>query len=139
MTKILFVDDDRFFSSLYLEHLQSHYEVLVCYEADTALKALQNDTDIAAAVIDVMMPPPSGFEHETHDGFTTGVWILGQCRDAIAARRIPIILFTNRSVAYVEGEAAYLQIDPQLIQICAKVSVRAADLPHTVGKLIARR
>lgn len=139
MSKILFIDDDKYFANEYLENLKAHHDVLVCYEAEVAVRLIHETADLEGAIIDVMMTPPAGREHETHDGFTTGVWIVDQCREVIASRRIAVMFFTNRALAYVRAEVAYMDLDPQLCEISAKDSIDADDLPHTIAKLIARR
>lgn len=139
MNKILFIDDDKFFANDYLLQLKLHFEVIVCYEADAAVAAFRDNPDIVGAVVDVMMPPPKGREHETHDGYTTGVWVLHECRDAVIGNRIAILLFTNRNVGFVKSETAFLGINPDLCEISAKDAIDEDDLPHTLMKLIARR
>ena len=142
MPKILFVDDDRYFANLYLEALRlelKEFEVLVCYDAVKAIEHIKNDSEIAAAILDVMMPPPAGAELETSDGNSTGVWILEQCLVEISSRRIAILLFTNQGLKYVKDEVSFLQVDPALWDVRSKNAILATDLPHTVRKMIQSR
>ena len=139
MAHILFVDDDRYFASVYLSCLQDYHTVTVRYEAETAVQELSNNPEIVAVVLDMMMPPPDGCAHETHDGVTTGLWILDQCRQTLIDRRIAVLIFTNRGLSYVNTELAFIGLDPNLCQVSAKSAIDAEDLPHTVSKLIDRR
>ncbi len=139
MKKIIFVDDDRYFAHLYLDALREHYEVIICYEAETAIKAFEDNDDVEGAIIDVMMPPPAGREHETHDGNTTGLWLLTQVREILAQKRLPVVLFTNKAIDFVRSEVCYLELDTQLVEVHAKGGVDEDQLPHLLGKLIGRR
>lgn len=139
MDKILFIDDDRYFASEYLVELQAQFEVVVCYDAQAAINAFHSNPDIVGAVVDVMMDPPIGFSHETHEGQTTGVWIVDQVSETIIANRVVVLFFTNRMLAYVQDEIAFMELDEQLCEVRSKRSIEAKDLPHTMTKLIQRR
>ena len=137
--KILFIDDDRYFARLYKENLQKVYNVVVCYDAETAVQHLQTDPDLVAAVVDVMMPPPEGHEAECHDGNTTGVWILTQCQEVIRNRPIALLLFTNRGVKHVKDEILMLTLNPKITEVRGKNSIPSDELPEAVGAIISRR
>lgn len=137
--KILFIDDDRYFARLYAENLQADYEVIICYDAETAVKKIHNEPQIAAAVVDIMMPCPTGHEAECRDGNMTGVWIVTQCQAVIRDRRIALLLFTNRAPNYVKEEIQMLALDPRITEVAGKISLPAIEIAPKVGALISRR
>lgn len=139
MARILFVDDDKYFADQFLISLQTLHNVRVSYDAERAVHHLLNDLSLEGAVIDVMMPCPLGKEHETHDGNTTGVWILEQAIEEIKSRRIAILLYTNRGVEFVREQIAYLELDPAICSVRKKGDVKEIELPHVIGKLIDQR
>lgn len=140
MKKVLFVDDDKFFASIYCESLQKYYELTICYEADKAVNVL-NDCAGAfeAVVLDMMMPPPEGLFHECCEGLTTGVWVLDQCREVIKDHRIAVLIFTNQGAKGINTELAFLELDSSICQVRSKTQIEASELPHIVGRLIGRR
>lgn len=137
--KILFIDDDRYFARLYAESLKKDFTVVTCYDVDSAIRELTTSLDVCAAVVDVMMPPPEGYEGECSDGNTTGVWILEQCQEVIRNRRIALLVFTNLAPKYVQEEISFMTLDPKITEVCAKATVLAVELPDRVHALIGRR
>jgi len=137
--RILFIDDDRYFARLYKEALETEHDVVVCYDAETAVRHLLSDPEIVGAVVDVMMPPPNGHEAECHDGNTTGVWVLAQCAEVILQRRVALLLFTNLGVKHVKDELRFLDLDPKISEVCSKVTISSDDLPARLDSLISRR
>lgn len=138
MKKILFVDDDRFFAAAYVEALRDKFEVRCVYDVETALEALRADDSLSAAIVDVMMPSPNGFEAETHDGMTTGLWIIHEAREEIEKRNLPIIVFSNRGREFVKGELAHLGLPPGLVTVSSKMAVPPFELARFVESAIAR-
>lgn len=137
--RILFVDDDRYFSRLYKENLEAVFDVVVCHDAERAVEQFRLDEKLVAAVVDVMLPPPVGHEAECQDGYTTGIWILEQCQDIIHKRRISLLLFTNRGSSGVKEEIKNLAFDARITEVCWKISVSATHLAAKVNQLIAKR
>lgn len=138
MKKILFVDDDRFFASAYVESLSETFKVVCVYEVRKALDILRSDDSFSAAIVDVMMPPPKGFEAETHEGASSGIWLLSEVRNEIIQRNLPVIVLSNRGSHYVEQELAVIGLPSNLITVSTKMAVPSFQLPRLVGAAIAR-
>jgi CheY-like chemotaxis protein len=91
--RLLFVDDDPFVSSRYVESLcDEGYEVLEASGVDSAL-ALARGRDFDAVILDIMFPPGRSFTNvETHGGFKTGLVLARRLRDLLPDA--PIIALT---------------------------------------------
>jgi len=138
--KILFVDDDRYFARLYKASLDKCFEVIVCYDALSAVKCLNDTPDVVCAVIDVMMPPPLGKKAECHDGNTTGLWVVSECQESIVKKRIALFMFTHLGVKFVKDEMlAFLQLESKITEVSSKASILAVDLPARIDAIISRR
>jgi CheY-like chemotaxis protein len=136
--RILFVDDDRYFARLYVEQLATQFVVDVVYDARHAIEALRKGIPYAAAVVDVMMPSPSGFEEATHDGMSTGIWLVKEARREIEMGNIAVVLFTNRSRREVIAACESLLLPSDLVTVSEKLAVPDVQLPFLVEAAISR-
>ncbi len=136
--KVLFVDDDRYFTREYLGELSSRFSVDARYDATSACDALNSDIHYAAAIIDVMMPSPEGLESETRDGMSTGIWLIKKCREMIEAHNTAIVVFTNRSSQSIAAECEGLRFPHNLLTIAHKFAVPAGQLSDLVDSAISR-
>jgi predicted nucleotide-binding protein len=88
-TKILFVDDDRFLSIVYVDALRDEgYEVVEASGVDSAI-SLARDRDFDAVILDIMLPPGRSFTNlETQGGFKTGIALARRLREMLPAAGI---------------------------------------------------
>ncbi|MCF7675008.1 MAG: response regulator [Akkermansiaceae bacterium] len=138
MKKILFVDDDHYFARFYVDELRKFFEVVCVYEIGEALDILRADDSFSAAIVDVMMPPPIGFEAETHNGASSGIWLLNQVRNEIIQRNLPVIVLSNHTIRRIEQELDCVSLPSNLITVSSKVATEPSLLPHLVRAAIAR-
>lgn len=87
--KLLFVDDDSFVSSRYVDALRDEgYDVVEAPGTDSAL-ALARSRDFDAVILDIMLPPGRSFSNiETQGGFKTGIALARRLRDLLPAAGI---------------------------------------------------
>jgi CheY-like chemotaxis protein len=135
--KILFVDDEVFFARPYVTELEKKFDVFLRETSDAAVAEFRGTADFMAAVVDVMMPPPEGLAVSTLDGMDTGLWILQECKEMIVARRIPVIVLTNRNSIYVKESISAMNFPPGLIIVHSKIETPKFYLPHLLEQLIA--
>ena len=58
--KILFVDDDRYFTDRYVMHLEGVFEVDRIHYALDVIGYLDQTDDVKLIILDIMMPTPKG-------------------------------------------------------------------------------
>jgi CheY-like chemotaxis protein len=104
--KILFIDDEPFQSKRYRKRLEDEgFEVEFVTTADAAVNVLRSKAlEIDFVILDFMMPTPRGVHPSlTSDGQATGRWFLVQCRECLHDHKIPLLIFTNKTVAATLG------------------------------------
>jgi len=128
--RILFVDDELFASSFYVEELRfAGYEVVVASTVKSALaKASTRDFDVV--ILDVMLLPGSLGNLETQGGFKTGIALAKRLRDKLPDARI--LALTNSSDPEVER---WFTSDDS-VAYANKVKVLPSDLARLVENLI---
>lgn len=131
--RILFVDDDRFFTQQYVRKLENRYSVQHVRHAGEVMDHLARHDDIVLLVLDVMMPTPEGVANTaTSDGMDTGMWLLFELRKILIERDLPVIVLTNREYTLVHEKVGGMNFPPGLVRICAKRRTRASDLPKVI-------
>lgn len=131
---IAFIDDDRFFSRLYIDRLSKSFEVLVFSDAGKALESLPERTDFSAIVVDVMMPAPAGIDpSEVNDGLDTGLWLVEKLAPWLKENSIPVIVFSNRRGSYVAERIASIPLPSHLITVRSKIDTP----PSAMGSYIS--
>ena len=146
MSRILFVDDDRFFGAPYVTALREHFAeriiIDVCTRIDDAVHYCHAQDKLTAIILDVMMPPPQiddgniGFLAE--EGFATGIWFLRSLKSQLIERQIRVFVLTNRNFDEVRTLVAGLNFPQGLIECERKIAVSAAQLPNRVAGLLGR-
>ncbi len=101
--KLLFVDDEPFFSQYYVKALEASYEVVYSSTVKEALEVLHRLSDLRLVVLDIMMPPPEPeLEESTLAGLDTGLWFLREQMQTLVSRQIAAVVLTNRNKQHVE-------------------------------------
>jgi len=126
--KILIVDDDRYFARHYIQQFKNYFIVTACYDAEHAVQLLSQPNEFIAAIIDVMMPAPKGKEDECHHGNSTGIWIIQECRNAIIAAHLPIIILTYSALSSVQFDVKFLDFPSKLVEVRSKSILCVQDL-----------
>ena len=141
MARILFIDDEVVFSQGYKTELEGHFEVEYTSTADNALVYVEKHGDtLTAMVVDIMMPPPQGFEDATDGGFETGLMLLEKFQESSTLRwPLPIIILTNQGMDVIQNGLRRRQIDTTAIEIRQKVRTPAFTLPRLLTELIRTR
>ncbi len=141
--KILFIDDDNFYTQLYKECLIEELEppfTIETYERVTmGLNAVAATEEIALIILDIMMPTPLDVDAgATCDGLSTGIWFLTQVRERLIKRNIKILVLSNRGMASIRDELKDISFPDGLVEVHHKVGIRAVDLPRKVKKFLER-
>ena len=143
--RVLFVDDERYFSKRYRAALRERFEVVYCEtygEArDELMAAHKCEMMFDALVLDVMMPPPEMADPAiTAEGFETGLWLLVGVKEWLNCVP-PTVLLTNRKLDHVrEGlKRRGFDADDARLMLCSKTDTKDSDLPQLVEELIARQ
>lgn len=139
--KILFVDDELFFMQPYVEAFQQKAEVTIrnsAIEAIEEIRANVNDGKYDCLVLDVMMPPPKGWELRTDNGLFTGTEILKECQDEIVAVELPILILTNQKLEAVQSRVNLLKFPKNLVKVYFKLSTRPFFAANLVGQFVEK-
>ncbi|MCG3129731.1 MAG: hypothetical protein FLDDKLPJ_00466 [Phycisphaerae bacterium] len=135
--RILFIDDEQFFATKYIEHLERLFEVTYC---ETVLEAFEilsrQDTRYDGVVLDVMMPSPKGMEGPTANGLDTGLWFLDKCRAELGTWPIPVMVLTNRNPKDIRDAVSARKFNPQKVDVRHKLETPAFAFPDILGKFL---
>lgn len=128
--KVLFVDDDRYFTERYVRQLEHHFDVTRIQYAGNVFEVLDSHSDFQLIILDVMMPTPDGIAASaTAEGRDTGLWLLSELRAYIRKHRVPVILYTNRSdTDVIRDSVARMNLLDDQCRICNKRSTPALEL-----------
>jgi len=141
MQRIIFVDDEPFLSQGYVEALKNRFQVDFLVGARDAMNFMRRHGEaIRAAIVDAMMPTPDDAEdHETADGFETGLWLLARVQAELPKIwPIPTVILTNRSTTLVADALRRREIVGDMIEIRRKLETPAFALPKIVQARIDR-
>lgn len=128
MDTILFIDDEVFFAERYLTELRTNYAVRMCESVVEALE-WDNNQEIRAIVLDIMMPPPAGLSAQaTNHGADTGLWFLKEIREAILQRPLPVIILTNRIPGLIREEIRQMGFPESLVDVLHKTDTSPKQL-----------
>lgn len=136
--KLLFVDDDRYFTDRYVSHLSKSFSVRQVQYASDVLAAIESDSDIRLLILDIMMPTPDGVAASaTDDGMDTGLWLVQEARQLIAEKHLPVLLYTNRKdIDVIKERLESIGVPSELTRVCVKRRVGASDLPDVATKFL---
>ena len=119
---VLFIDDEVFFAQPYLEELESAFTVHVRSDVIEGIEAVRVVPDLAAAVVDVMMPPPAQVVYmDLEEGLNTGLWFLQEVRAKIEGGPMPVVVLTNRNTAFVMRKVEEMKFRTGLVEVGAKI------------------
>jgi len=93
---ILLIDDDKLPMLYYVKALEEmDFKVKQCYDPDSAIEfAKSHGSNIAAILLDVMMPPGKAYRNvNTNEGLRTGVFLFDDLRKHCP--RVPVVVLTN--------------------------------------------
>lgn len=134
---VVFVDDDRFYASLWIKALQKHFNVVHFVDAGEALNAINVMPTIHCVVCDVMMPtPPNATADETSGGQATGVWLLKQAAGRVIDQSIPVIMLTHREANTVRELVVSLELPDNLVIVRNKLETDRNQLLRLVHEKI---
>lgn len=136
---ILFIDDELFFAQPYVDELERLAPVTL---RTAALEAVDEFTlrsnSYLCAVVDVMLPPPSGWDDKTKEGLDTGLEVLRRCGDDIVKAQLPIIVLTHRAKGYVQGEIDLIGFPGGLVELQSKLETPPFHLAIVVKRLVRK-
>lgn len=140
-SKVLFVEDDRFWARSYIAELQAFgFDVVYARNAGDAVKLIENVLDFDAVILDVMMPTPEGVpDSTTEEGLSTGLWVLERIQQYIVPRRIAIWILTNRSLPTINEKISSMSADVrELVTANKKSEVSSMLVPPYLEAMIVR-
>jgi CheY-like chemotaxis protein len=133
--RILFVDDDRYISELYITALcENGFTVELCDNADDAdVKLTAGVLGYDAIVLDLSMIPGKASKDEAAlGGLGTGVWLYKRLRKVHPT--VPVVVLTN----VLQGpilEQLPTSDDPQLV-VVHKIDTDPFDLHQSIDDLL---
>lgn len=140
--KILFVDDELYFMQPYVEALERIAHVCVINTAIEAIKEIKSNVaknEYDCLVLDVMMPPPAGWEARTDHGLLTGVEVLKECQNEIVCVNLPVLVLTNHRLSEVRSRVDAIKLPKSLVLANAKLETPAFYAAKLVEELIKKR
>lgn len=137
--KIVFVDDDNFYASTWIETLRERFTVDHYDTADLARRAIPGTPGIKCIVLDVMMPTPSGIPaDETASGLETGLWVLRELDGFVREGLIPVVVLTNRTSDVVKQKIYEMNFPEDLVDVRPKLETPRKKLLEIVRDKITR-
>jgi CheY-like chemotaxis protein len=138
--RLLFIDDELFFAAPYVTALEdAGWYVRSAVTVEEALEAIRNDSEIAAVVLDIMMPPPLGVSAETCDhGLTSGIFFLESAAPHLIAKQLPVLILTNGSRDRVDAAIRVLALPDGLVEVRQKIETPRFYLPKAMQRLVHR-
>jgi CheY-like chemotaxis protein len=137
--QVIFVDDESFWSTPYVQELEKLYDVLYHKNAEEGLTSVSGHPQAKLLVLDIMMPAPTEAPGgRTENGLATGIWFLEEIRKTIIERPLPVIVLTNRGLKAVEAGLADAAVPKGLLTVRAKIETPKFYLPHLVRETIDR-
>lgn len=129
--KILFVDDDMFLASLYIDALiDAGFSVATADSVAEAL-SLAHSEPFDVAIIDVMMPPgPQHGQVETAGGLKTGKVLAREIRDALPDAKLIALSMSN------DADVIDWFSRNESVAFLAKQRILPQDLPQQVRKML---
>lgn len=119
-SKILVVDDEPEWYSIFLEPLAEAFQVEFKDSADDAILYMQSHNDIKGFVVDIMMPPPKGTNFGVYESLETGVFLIERFRDYIINNSCPVIVVTNRDSDSIHKRLLDVNLPYNLLMVRSK-------------------
>jgi len=137
--EILFIDDEEYKTVRYRQHLERRGSVVhYCERAEDAKQRMDDNPNINAIILDIMMPTPQGVSDAvTNQGQDTGLWLLVKIEEYVLSKPRPVLILTNRNVQAVEEGLKVLKLPPFLVDVRRKCETRAVDLPDRLETFLA--
>lgn len=140
---LLFIDDEITTTVIegYIAELEKAFEVLTATRAEQVKPLLDRRTDIAALVVDMMLPVPDGvLSSRVDNGHSTGLWLVRSLRDLLISRQLGVFMLTNRSptkdIAPVIAESPGDYPPPHLMAVRRKLDVPARAIVSAVRQMM---
>lgn len=134
---VVLIDDDKFWASTAIRHLDERFSVVYIEESDKVIGYFSDNYDYDAVVLDIMMPSPDGAAGETEDGFMTGIWILEQIEGFVIAAKIPVVILSNHSdLPRIEELVQDMHKLRRFVTVQSKYNTRRAELPPFIESKI---
>ena len=131
---LLLVDDDKEPMRYYVMALeQEGFKVAQCFKPAIALDyAEKRSSEIAAVILDVMMPPGVKYTaSETNHGLKTGVFLIKDLRKKLAD--VPVIILTN-----VTNSETLKEFDQgTLVKVIQKMDCPPFSLVELVSEMLS--
>ena len=133
---VLFVDDEPFFAARYIEELEKCFRVHFLNRAVEVLPFLEENPNVSAVILDIMMPTPEGVDAEvTQEGLDTGLWLLDRMR-LLGTWPFPVMVLTNRNPQVIRKELGERSVPKSFVKVRQKLDTRASALPALVTGLM---
>lgn len=140
--KVLFIDDDAFFSIGYIDALDCDYRVTVARDAVAAECELDCSHHYDCAILDIMMPVPASWplsdQIDAGNGLHTGIIILRRCRQAIIDSNLPVVVLTNRNTGEIEGLVKRFGFPDGMVEVHHKSTTSAGMIVPIIRGIIDR-
>ena len=137
--RVVFVDDDRFYATQWIEKLREQFDVDHFIDAGEARDAILESSRVRCLIIDVMMPTPStASAEETASGLETGLWLLRQIAEWVTVNSIPVIVLTNRESEKISNAVKSLNLPAELVEIRRKLDTDRKRLLELVRDKITK-
>lgn len=134
---ILFLDDETFFASAYVDRLKEVFDVHYRDNVKDALDALHSARTYHGLVLDVMMPMTADMPANILD-IDTGLWVLAEAKSLVMDRPMPVLILTNRDVEHVRKHVMCLGFPDGVVDVYRKIDMPAKRLPHALETLLHR-
>ncbi len=136
----LFIDDVRREVRLYLDYLDSIYQIEFKSTADLGLKHLEDRyLEIDFVILDIQMPKPKDFTLSDLDSEKeTGFWLLQRSRELLEENKIPVMILTNCKSKFIEETLAqdFAFNPPNLVRVREKNRISAKDFPKEIAAML---
>lgn len=139
---VLFVDDELYRAHYYLEELRNAFgqELVLFRETlDEAEQELQRHTDIRVLLLDIMMPPKSGWDSsEVEDGLSSGIKFMEDNALFLQKNKVAVIILTNRDVNKIMESVEATKPRLWSVEVHQKTQTPAWLLPTIVQRHMKR-
>lgn len=128
-TTILFVDDERRWTEIYVEELEAYgYDVVFKSDVDEAYEYLQSNLpQTSLLILDIMMPAGKDMtDEETQWGLRTGEKFYDKVRRLSST--LPVFILTNVSDEHIEKKFRQ--------ELNCTFLRKAATLPHELSEMV---
>jgi CheY-like chemotaxis protein len=133
---VLFLDDEAFFASSYIERLQPDFDVHYHDNVREVLDALHSGK-YDGLILDIMMPTTKETPGDVLS-IDMGLWVLSEVKKTIMDGPLPVLILTNRDVEHVRKHVTILGFPDGVIEVYRKIDMPAKRLPLILQTLLRR-